>query len=49
VEETAVAILAEIVASRTGRAGRSLRESEGPIRRSVVARQPGPEVLQPKL
>jgi len=49
VEETAVAILAEIVASRTGRAGRSLRESEGPIRRSVVARQAEPDALQPKL
>jgi xanthine dehydrogenase accessory factor len=33
VEETAVAILGEIVARRTGRAGHSLRESEGPIRR----------------
>jgi len=33
VEETAVAILAEIVASRAGRAGRSLREVDGPIRR----------------
>jgi len=33
VEETAVAILAEIVASRAGRAGRPLRESSGPIRR----------------
>jgi xanthine dehydrogenase accessory factor len=33
VEETAVAILAEIVASRAGRAGRSLREGSGPIRR----------------
>jgi xanthine dehydrogenase accessory factor len=33
VEETAVAILAEIVASRAGRAGRSLRDGSGPIRR----------------
>ncbi|HTE64455.1 MAG TPA: XdhC/CoxI family protein [Solirubrobacteraceae bacterium] len=33
VEETAVAILGEIVASRAGRAGRSLREGSGPIRR----------------
>ena len=33
VEETAVAILAEIGASRAGRAGRSLREVDGPIRR----------------
>jgi xanthine/CO dehydrogenase XdhC/CoxF family maturation factor len=33
VEETAVAILAEIIARRTGREGRPLRESEGPIRR----------------
>jgi xanthine dehydrogenase accessory factor len=33
VEETAVAILAEIIARRTGREGRSLRRSSGPIRR----------------
>jgi len=33
VEETAVAILAEIVASRAGRPGRSLRDGAGPIRR----------------
>ena len=33
VEETAVAILAEIIADRTGRAGRALRETSGPIRR----------------
>jgi xanthine dehydrogenase accessory factor len=33
VEETAVAILAEIIAQRTGRGGRPLREVEGPIRR----------------
>jgi xanthine dehydrogenase accessory factor len=33
VEETAVAILGEIIARRTGREGRSLRRSEGPIRR----------------
>ncbi len=33
VEETAVAILAEIIAQRTGRGGRPLREGEGPIRR----------------
>ena len=33
VEETAVAILAEIIARRTGRGGRPLREVEGPIRR----------------
>jgi xanthine dehydrogenase accessory factor len=40
VEETAVAILAEIVASRAGRAGQSLREGSGPIRRDR-ARIPG--------
>jgi xanthine dehydrogenase accessory factor len=34
VEETAVAILAEIVASRTGRAGQPLRAGSGPIRRA---------------
>jgi xanthine dehydrogenase accessory factor len=33
VEETAVAILAEIIAHRTGRQGVSLRDSSGPIRR----------------
>jgi xanthine dehydrogenase accessory factor len=33
VEETAVAILAEIIARRTGREGRPLRGGEGPIRR----------------
>jgi xanthine dehydrogenase accessory factor len=33
VEETAVAILAEIIARRTGREGHSLRHSSGPIRR----------------
>jgi xanthine dehydrogenase accessory factor len=37
VEETAVAILAEIVAGRAGRAGRSLREGSGPIRRDRAA------------
>jgi xanthine dehydrogenase accessory factor len=40
VEETAVAILAEIVASRAGRVGQSLREGSGPIRRDR-ARIPG--------
>jgi xanthine dehydrogenase accessory factor len=33
VEETAVAILGEIIARRTGREGQSLRRSSGPIRR----------------
>jgi xanthine dehydrogenase accessory factor len=33
VEETAVAVLGEIIARRTGREGRSLRRSSGPIRR----------------
>ena len=32
VEETAVAVLAEIIASRSGRRGQPLREAEGPIR-----------------
>jgi xanthine dehydrogenase accessory factor len=39
VEETAVAILAEMVASRAGRAGGPLREGAGPIRRE---REPEP-------
>ena len=33
VEETAIAVLAEIVATRAGRSGVPLRESSGPIRR----------------
>jgi xanthine dehydrogenase accessory factor len=37
VEETAVAILAEMVASRAGRAGGPLREGAGPIRTRNVA------------
>ena len=37
VEETAVAILAEMVASRAGRAGGPLREADGPIRTRNVA------------
>ena len=45
VEETAVAILAEIIARRTGREGRPLRQGEGPIRRdrdesSALLRRP---------
>ena len=32
VEETAVAVLAEIIAHRSGRHGMPLREAEGPIR-----------------
>ena len=48
VEETAVAILAEMVASRTGRAGESLRHGAGPIRASNVAWQAKPEYVQPK-
>jgi xanthine dehydrogenase accessory factor len=32
VEETAVAVLAEIIASRSGRRGQPLRDAEGPIR-----------------
>lgn len=34
VEETAVAVLAEIIAARTGRVGLPLRETAGPIRRA---------------
>jgi xanthine dehydrogenase accessory factor len=37
VEETAVAILAEMVAARAGRHGGPLREAEGPIRREREA------------
>jgi xanthine dehydrogenase accessory factor len=37
VEETAVAILAEMVASRAGRAGGPLRAADGPIRREREA------------
>jgi xanthine/CO dehydrogenase XdhC/CoxF family maturation factor len=33
VEETAVAILGEIIASRAGRPGGALRDGSGPIRR----------------
>jgi xanthine dehydrogenase accessory factor len=45
VEETAVAILAEIVASRTGRRGVPLREASGPIRRErEPEREPQPKV-----
>ena len=33
VEETAVAVLAEIIAHRAGREGGPLREASGPIRR----------------
>jgi xanthine dehydrogenase accessory factor len=51
VEETAVAILAEIIARRTGREGRPLRESEGPIRRrseeSSALIGPGATVADP--
>jgi xanthine dehydrogenase accessory factor len=37
VEETAVAIVAEIVAARASRSGGPLREAEGPIRRTAAA------------
>ena len=37
VEETAVAVLAEIIAQRSGRQGRPLREAEGPIRHMETA------------
>jgi xanthine dehydrogenase accessory factor len=45
VEETAVAILGEIIARRTGREGRSLRRSSGPIRRD---RYEAGEILTPE-
>lgn len=41
-EETAVAICAEIIASRTGRAAPSLRDAEGPIHRDASAPAPSP-------
>jgi xanthine dehydrogenase accessory factor len=41
-EETAVAICAEIIASRTGRAAPSLRDAEGPIHRELEALRPAP-------
>lgn len=41
-EETAVAICAEIIASRTGRAAPSLRDAEGPIHRDATAPAPSP-------
>jgi xanthine dehydrogenase accessory factor len=51
VEETAVAILAEIIARRTGREGRPLRQGAGPIRRdhdeSSALLGPAAEVRDP--
>jgi xanthine dehydrogenase accessory factor len=50
VEETAVAILGEIIARRTGREGQSLRASSGPIRRDrgesseILRAEPGPAI-----
>jgi xanthine dehydrogenase accessory factor len=44
VEETAIAVLAEITARRAGRSGASLRDSSGPIRRD---RQGSPELAAP--
>jgi xanthine dehydrogenase accessory factor len=41
-EETAVAICAEIIVSRTGRAAPSLRDAEGPIHRDATAPAPSP-------
>ena len=38
VEETAVAVLAEIIAHRAGRHGQPLREAEGPIRHADTTR-----------
>jgi xanthine dehydrogenase accessory factor len=40
VEETAVAVLAEIIAHRAGRHGQPLREAEGPIRHADTQDQP---------
>jgi xanthine dehydrogenase accessory factor len=40
VEETAVAVLAEIIAQRAGRHGQPLREAEGPIRHADTADEP---------
>ena len=40
VEETAVAVLAEIIAHRAGRHGQPLREAEGPIRHADTTEQP---------
>jgi xanthine dehydrogenase accessory factor len=40
VEETAVAVLAEIIAHRAGRRGQPLREAEGPIRHADTPEQP---------
>ena len=40
VEETAVAVLAEIIAHRAGRHGQPLREAEGPIRHADTPEQP---------
>jgi xanthine dehydrogenase accessory factor len=39
VEETAVAVLAEIIAQRAGRRGQPLREAEGPIRHADVTNE----------
>jgi xanthine dehydrogenase accessory factor len=44
VEETAIAVLAEIIAHRSGRTGDSLRDSSGPIRRAEAH---GPELAAP--
>ncbi len=44
VEETAIAVLAEIIARRAGRSGASLRASSGPIRRE---REDAPELSAP--
>src|SRR3954466_5879168 len=40
VEETAVAVLAEIIAQRAGRHGQPLRDAEGPIRHADTQDQP---------
>jgi xanthine dehydrogenase accessory factor len=43
VEETAVAVLAEIIAHRAGRHGQPLREAQGPIRHADTQDQPSEE------
>ena len=40
VEETAVAVLAEIIAQRAGRRGQPLRDAEGPIRHADTSAEP---------
>ena len=46
-EETAVAICAEIIALRTGRAAPSLRDRDGPIHRDLAGPTEGPPATEP--